>query len=70
MKKIKFSILAFGLFLSSSLILNAQSDCDSTPDVGQTVGRCFTMTGPGGDVAACNAVNSGPICYYGGSGDQ
>lgn len=50
---------------SFSLFLNAQSNCDTTPDPGQTVGRCLTVTGPGGDVAGCNTVNSGPICYFG-----
>lgn len=71
MKKIKFSILAFGLFLSSSLILNAQSSCDTTPDPGQTVGRCFTVSGQYGDMASCNVQNSGTICFFGqGSGGE
>jgi len=51
--------------LCSGLVLNAQSNCDTTPDVGQTVGRCFTITVPGGDVAGCNEINSVPIYYFG-----
>ncbi|MCE7054053.1 hypothetical protein LZF95_05150 [Algoriphagus sp. AGSA1] len=64
MKKIKFSILTLRLIISSGLALNAQTSCDTTPDVGQTVGGCFTFSGPGGNVAGCNAYNAGPICYY------
>ncbi|WP_139162674.1 hypothetical protein [Algoriphagus faecimaris] len=60
--KIILSMAAF--LVAMSFQLNAQTACDTTPDVGQTVGRCFTMSGPGGDVAACNELNDGPICYF------
>lgn len=65
MKSFKIILAFTGLFfLTLSTSLNAQTSCDTTPDVGQTVGRCFTMSGPGGDVASCNEYNDGEICYF------
>ena len=68
MKKVK--TLAIGcavMLLSFGSSLNAQSSCDSTPDVGQTVGKCQTLSGPWGDLASCSTSNTeGTICYFGG----
>lgn len=59
-----FGVFSF-LIISTGFSL-AQSTCDTTPDVGQTVGRCFTVTTPHGDLATCNTSNpEGVICYFG-----
>jgi hypothetical protein len=48
-----------------SFQLNAQSTCDTVPDPGQTVGKCMIVRDKGGDLASCNPINDGEICFYG-----
>ncbi|MFN4000042.1 hypothetical protein [Algoriphagus sp.] len=63
-KKCLFGVFAILLFSTGSS--SAQSTCDTTPDVGQTVGRCFVVTTSQGDLATCNTSNpEGEICYFG-----
>lgn len=66
MKKAKLLSLSVALlFLSSIGLVNAQSACDTEPDTGQTVGKCGTLTSPGGDIASCSIDNEGPTCFFG-----
>jgi hypothetical protein len=55
------SLFSFAFFGNS----NGQSTCDTTPDPGQTVGRCVSGTTSAGDYAFCRVTAEGPICYFG-----
>lgn len=65
MKTFKVILFSAIFFIAMSFQLNAQSTCDTIPDPGQTVGRCLIVQGPGGDLASCNPINVGDICFYG-----
>lgn len=61
--------LAMVLF-SFSGAFTAQAGCDTTPDVGQTVGNCVTLSGPWGEINSCTLTNEGSVCYFGGGGGE
>jgi|GEM_PF-2448183 len=63
-KKSVFGICAI-LGLTTGICV-AQSTCDTTPDPGQTVGRCLLVTTSQGDLATCNVTNpEGETWYFG-----
>lgn len=65
MKKTPLIILISLFILSFTNNSIGQSTCDTTPDPGQTVGRCVSGTTSGGDYAFCRVTSEGPICYFG-----
>jgi hypothetical protein len=65
MKTFKVILFSAIFFVAMSFQLNAQSTCDTVPDPGQTVGKCMIVRDKGGDLASCNPINDGEICFYG-----
>jgi len=65
MKKINLFVFSIASISLAFIATSSAQTCDTTPDPGQTVGKCISGSNEEGQYAACGVNYEGPICYFG-----
>lgn len=65
MKKINFLVIGTIILSMTFLTTLIGQTCNTTPQPGQTVGKCISGSSEEGQYAACGIYFEGPICFFG-----